>query len=93
MESTQDVLECRYASRSVSRRKAEAEAREATRGQNPQAVAEALGRAARDLGACMEITEIARELYVDLDNSSLTRRIRELESESEQAAQALGEEL
>lgn len=93
MESIQEVLERRYASRAVSRRRAEAEAREATRGQNPQAVTEAFARAARDLGACIEIAEIARELSVDLDNDSLAQRIRMLESESEQAAQALGEEL
>lgn len=93
MESTQELLERRYVSRAISRRRAEATAREAIREGRPQAAAEAYARAAQDLGATTEIMGIARDMFVDLDNDSLAQRIAKIESESEQAAQALGEEL
>lgn len=93
MESTQELLERRYANRAISRRRAEGQARVATLAGRPADAAEAFARAAQELGACIEITGIARDMNVDLNNDSLAQRIRKLESESEQAAQALGEEL
>lgn len=93
METTQEVLERHYANRAISRRRAEAAASEATRNGNAAEATEAFVRAAQELGAATEITAIARDMNVDLDNDSLAQRIRDLESESEQAAWALGEEL
>lgn len=93
MESTRELLQRRYTNRAISRRKAEAQARVATLAGRPADAAEAFARAAQELGACVEITGIARDLSIEFDNDALTRRIGKIESESEQAAQALGEEL
>lgn len=93
MESTQELLERRYANRAVSRRKAEADAREATRDGRRHATAEAFSRATQDLGACAEIVGIASDLSIDLDDEAIAEHKRKIESESEQAAQALGEEI
>ena len=82
MQMVQEAMERRWVGRVVQARSTRADGRQAAH----------LG----NMAASAELVDLARDLGVELDTAdtgALMQRVLQIESESEQAAQALGEEV
>ena len=82
MQTVQEAIERRWVGRIVQARSARAESRKAAH----------LG----NMAASAELEDLARDLGMEIDtsdNGALMERVIQIESESEQAAEALGEEV
>lgn len=78
MEKVRETIERRWVRRMTEARAASAEGRKAAH----------LG----NMAASAELEDLAADLGIDIDNDTLMQRVTQLESETEQAAQALGED-
>lgn len=83
-ETLEDTLKRRYRSRALSRRYAKENARKAATNGRTEQAAECSAIARQHLGACGEITKIARDSGISLDTYALNQQVASLYDEIEE---------